>query len=447
MLLKNNNMHIKNIKLQNYRNYESLNGKAGLDFGKETTVLIGKNGMGKTNLITALKQSLSFIFTKSSRVSQHNFIANTIQRIKSFETTDAIRLFNADGTQAREGSYPIRIETTIDINEQEALNVVFHRDDLSSGMKELFTSEAVRFWYHYNTLEDLPVLAFYSDSFPHEKVSMGKKIQDLLNSEFGISKAAGYYNWDDPRDCGLVWQQYFAMQWKNEKYGHTRNNEGDYLASVGECMRKFSQPLPNSADNRDFELNEVTVVSRGKDDVVVLRFENGFESEFESLPAGYRRAFAVAFDLANRAFLLNMNCNPSGVCFIDEIDLHLHPSLAQEILDRLRLAFPRLQFIVSTHSPVVLSNFKQDENNIVYQLTRNKEKRAEYRRLPNSYGVDYNSLLEGQMESPIRNSMLAGLIQSYRYWKTAGDIERMEKIKALIVDQVGADSELVKDLN
>ena len=75
-------MYIKNIKLTNYRNYQSLNGKDGLDLGKQTTVLIGKNGMGKTNMLAALKQSLSFIFTKSSRVSQSNFVANTIQKIK-----------------------------------------------------------------------------------------------------------------------------------------------------------------------------------------------------------------------------------------------------------------------------------------------------------------------------------------------------------------------------
>ena len=48
-------MYIQNIKLKNYRNYEDFN----LDFGKKATVLIGKNGMGKTNMITALKQSLS----------------------------------------------------------------------------------------------------------------------------------------------------------------------------------------------------------------------------------------------------------------------------------------------------------------------------------------------------------------------------------------------------
>ena len=52
-------MHIKNIKLTNYRNYEMLNGVDGLDFGKNVTLLIGKNGSGKTNMIHALKQSLS----------------------------------------------------------------------------------------------------------------------------------------------------------------------------------------------------------------------------------------------------------------------------------------------------------------------------------------------------------------------------------------------------
>lgn len=435
-------MYIKNIKLQNYRNYEDL----FLDFGKQTTILIGKNGMGKTNLITALKQSLSFIFTKSSRVSQKNFIANTIQKVKSFETTDAIRKFNQDGTQAKEGTFPIEIRTTIDINEPELLDVVFLRENLSSGMKELFTPEAIRFWEHYNTLFDLPVLAFYSDSFPHEKVTIGKKIQDLLVSEFGISQAAGYYNWDDPRDCCLVWQMYFEMQWKNHKYGHSENNETNYLNAINECLKKFATILPDSVENKDFELKDITLMSRGKKDVVVLRFANGFELDFESLPAGYRRVFSIVFDLANRAFLLNKNCNPTGVCFIDEIDLHLHPSLAQEILDRLRNTFPNIQFIVSTHSPIILSNFMQDENNIVYQIGRADDKTIRYEKLSNSYGIDYNSILQTDLETPIRNSQLQELCETYRYWKRANNADRMEKVLKKIINRVGNDSAMVKKL-
>ncbi len=435
-------MYIKDIKLTNYRNYETLN----LDLGNQATLLIGKNGMGKTNIITALKQSLSFIFTKSSRVSQSNFIANTIQKIKSFETTDANRKYNPDGTQSREGAYPIQIETTIDIGEKEPLDVIFCRENLSSGMRELFTPEAIRFWNHYQDLDDLPVLAFYSDSFPHEKVTIGKKIQDLLNSEFGISQSAGYYNWDDPRDCGLVWQQYFAMQWKNDKYGHTSNNEADYIQAVGDSMKQFAASLPDAAKNEDFELREITVMSRGEKDVVVLRFANGMESDFETLPAGYRRAFSIAFDLANRAFLLNNNCNPNGVCFIDEIDLHLHPSLAQEILERLRKAFPRIQFIASTHSPVVLTNFKQDENNYVYRLNRDSNTTYSIQKIDYSYGIDYNSLLTDLMGTAVRNSVLRKYIDDYRYWTSSGEDELAQSTMEMIIRLVGPNSELVQTL-
>lgn len=435
-------MYIKDIKLTNYRNYESLN----LVLGKQATLLIGKNGMGKTNIITALKQSLSFIFTKSSRVSQSNFIANTIQKIKSFDTIDANRRYNPDGTQSREGTYPIQIETTIDIGEEEPLDVIFCRENLSSGMKELFTPEAIRFWNHYQDLDDLPVLAFYSDSFPHEKVTIGKKIQDLLNSEFGISQSAGYYNWDDPRDCGLVWQQYFAMQWKNDKYGHTSNNEADYIQAVGDSMKQFAASLPDAEKNEDFELREITVMSRGEKDVVILRFANGMESDFETLPAGYRRAFSIAFDLANRAFLLNNNCNPNGVCFIDEIDLHLHPSLAQEILERLRKAFPRIQFIASTHSPVVLTNFKQDENNYVYRLNRDSNSTYSIQKIDYSYGIDYNSLLTDLMGTKVRNSVLRKYIDDYRYWTSAEEDELANDAMDMIISLVGPDSELVQTL-
>ena len=437
-------MHIKNIKLTNYRNYESLN----LDLGKKTTVLIGKNGAGKTNLISALKQSLSFIFSKNSKISQYSFVAESGQKVQSFETTDSMRAMNPDGTQNQNGTWPIRIETTMDIGNDKPLHVVFERKNLSEGMKETYSTESIRFWERYKDLNNLPVLAFYSDAFPHEKVRIGKKIQDKLDSQFGISQSDAYYNWDDPRDCSNVWQQYFAMQWKNYKYGNVKNKEESYLSAVRDCLIKFAQPLECAEENKDFILNDITVTARGSKEIVVLRFKNGMEADFESLPAGYRRAFAMVFDLANRAFLLNGNCDPQGIAFIDEIDLHLHPSLAQEILERLQRTFVHLQLLASTHSPVVLSNYKQDEDNVLYQIsTSNGEGlKPVYKKLENSYGVDYNSLLENQMEVPVRNSLLQELINAYNYWKNAGEGARMDRAMTSIIELVGENSIVVKDL-
>lgn len=440
-------MYIQNIKLQNYRNFAQLNGEQGLRLGRKVTLLIGKNGAGKSNLISALKQSLSFIFSKNKNIVHRNFIADSIQSIRSFETTDATRQVDTDGRQMQTGQWPIRIEIQVDIDEETPLNVVFERESLSSGIKESYSAAAVRFWNRYERLENLPVMAFYSDSFPHEKVTVGKKIQDLLNSEFGISKPAGYYNWDDPRDCSNVWQQFFAMQWKNFKFGHDQNHEAEYLRCVTDCMKRFSQPLENAADNLDFQLTDLTVVARGKSEVVVLRFANGMESDFYSLPAGYRRAFSMAFDMANRAFLLNANCNPEGIAFVDEVDLHLHPSLAQEILERLQLTFPRMQFVVSTHSPLVLSNFRPNGTDcIIYRLSRTSDFSTVIDRADYSYGIDYGSLLTDLMDTKVRNTVLRKLIDSYLYWKSADEEKLAEKELLNIVDLVGEHSPLVEKL-
>lgn len=446
-------MYIKNIKLQNYRNYENLNGEDGLDFGKKTTLLIGKNGSGKTNMIHALKQSLSFIFSRNSRVPQRNFVANTIAGIKRFEPTDAMRMRDENGFQNMEGTWPVRIETSVGMDDQKSchgggcLKVVFEKESINSGMKESYSNSSVLFWEHYNDLKDLPVLAFYSDSFPHERQSAGKRIQSLLYSEFGISQSAGYYNWDDPRDCCSVWLQYFAQQWKNFKFGHSKNKEEEYLTSVCKCMSDFSKSLSDAETNPDFEISEITVIARGKKEVVVLRFNNGMESDFESLPAGYRRAFSMAFDLANRAFLLNNNCNPNGVAFIDEIDLHLHPSIAQEILERMQTTFPRMQFVVSTHSPLVLSNFKQDgKENIVYRLSREEDFTTTLQKIDYSYGVDYNSLLTDLMGTRVRNTVLRKYINDYIYWKGLEEEEFAKNVLDRIISIVGPESEIVGKL-
>ena len=53
---------------------------------------------------------------------------------------------------------------------------------------------------------------------------------------------------------------------------------------------------------------------------------------------------------------------------IDEIDLHLHPTLQRGLVPRLRKAFPKVQWIVTTHSPLVLANF---DNNEIIALDRN----------------------------------------------------------------------------
>ena len=75
---------IKSVHLTNFRNYKNIS----LDLGRMTTIIIGRNGSGKTNMITAIKQSLSFIFSKKKDAPQFDFVASSDQKVKSFISTD-----------------------------------------------------------------------------------------------------------------------------------------------------------------------------------------------------------------------------------------------------------------------------------------------------------------------------------------------------------------------
>lgn len=82
---------------------------------------------------------------------------------------------------------------------------------------------------------------------------------------------------------------------------------------------------------------------------------------FNVLAAGHASILAILGELILRidgsTFGLSRNSESlSGVVMIDEPELHLHPELQEKILPFLTAAFPRLQFIVTTHSPAVLSS-------------------------------------------------------------------------------------------
>jgi predicted ATP-binding protein involved in virulence len=81
--------------------------------------------------------------------------------------------------------------------------------------------------------------------------------------------------------------------------------------------------------------------------------------ELEQLSGGYRIVLAMAADLAIRMVLANPHLKDQlqseAIVLIDEIELHLHPEWQQRIIGDLRRTFPNAQFIVSTHSPQVLT--------------------------------------------------------------------------------------------
>lgn len=101
---------------------------------------------------------------------------------------------------------------------------------------------------------------------------------------------------------------------------------------------------------------------------VTQRHESvGQEPENISIPVsmlsdGVRAVFSMAADIAFRCTKLNPQLGETacretpGIILIDEVDQHLHPAWQQTVLDTLQAAFPMMQFVVTTHSPQVVSS-------------------------------------------------------------------------------------------
>ena len=92
-----------------------------------------------------------------------------------------------------------------------------------------------------------------------------------------------------------------------------------------------------------------------------------------------------------------MDCchETQGVVLIDEVDLHLHPELQLVVLQSLHRTFPKIQFIVSSHAPMVLSSVEtNDDNEVVHLQYQNGNYTAE----PIvTYGMDASTILETYM--------------------------------------------------
>ena len=100
--------------------------------------------------------------------------------------------------------------------------------------------------------------------------------------------------------------------------------------------------------------------SAARDDLVAQHPDHG-ELPVAMLSDGIRSMFALVADIAFRMVKLNPGLGQQaagatpGVVLIDEIDMHLHPAWQQQVVEMLQAAFPRVQFVVTTHSPQVLT--------------------------------------------------------------------------------------------
>jgi len=415
-------MILRTILLKNYRNFEEYS----LDFGKKITMLIGRNGMGKTNLISSMVQAMSFIFSKQRDMPQTEFIRSSDQGVRPFAVMDA--RFTEDN------QYPLYIRAKAEISDEIELKWGLEQDGRKSGLKDSKFREAyLQFWAYYNGRGEKPLLAFFSDGFPHKNTRISFSMKERLKSGVPLPANTGYYQWDQDQSCVEIWKRYFIQQWLNNRLNHDIKKAA-YVDAIVMALCGFSKPMNQNQENWEMEIENLFVEMRDGSGVLMVKFAGkDSPTPFDNLPQGYNRIFSMVLDLASRSYLLNGNCNPEGIVFIDEIELHLHPTVAISILQRLRRSFEKLQFIVSTHSPLVITNFNQqgDEDDFrLYQLTC-EDGKYDKKRIGDVFGLNYNEGLMSVMGAKDRDRSMKEMRDLYLFWR-----DRDERKASLIAERI-----------
>ena len=157
------------------------------------------------------------------------------------------------------------------------------------------------------------------------------------------------------------------------------------------------------------------------------------EMPISKLSAGYQSILWMIMDLAYRVCMLNPELDNrkqiTGIVLIDEIDLHLHPKWQWNVIEALRKTFENVQFIIATHSPIVISASK--EANLV--LLDNEQ---EVNYLPDCYGYEVEDVLRFRQESISRPKNVKSLVDQIENAIDDTDFEiafaLLEKLKAVL---------------
>ena len=460
-------MTIKEIEIRDFRCFSTYK----CFFEPGVNVLFGRNGAGKSTLIHALHKAMSFIFSNDRSLGKE-FLSkgNNTLNVRSFKESD----YRFD-TELREPVQTVSIKAKATYNGRELSWELFRRNQTNAALyqskyKKAFTA-FMQEWKSNGAA--LPLLAYYSDSYPHKYVKTVKYALNIVNNG-AMPRNFGYYQWDDEAACTSIWetrmsnclnkvQPYYTLMLrtlsaKMELEDNLKNeelvNNMDYqrlkaeeerinrivsepmaeMLFVEERLKAFAESLPGDSEHK-MEIDLLSPEQTPDGFQLSLHFKDGSSSLLQDLPAGYRRLYSIVFDMAYRSFILNGNSEPKGIVIIDEIDLHLHPELEKEVLNVFHRTFPDVQFIVSSHSPMVLTNLQPGDSKIMRMETG----KAQPVDIDDVYGLDYNTGVEDLMGVDARNVEIANLLDSLAFLEKNDREEQAQNIRALLLTKLKGD--------
>ena len=210
----------------------------------------------------------------------------------------------------------------------------------------------------------------------------------------------------------------FLANWEVKSALREKKKDYSVTEELTEWKTQFVKSLRVLLDDEstDIEFNDDTlnyeIIQKGKE-----RFS------FRDLSSGYSAILKVFVDLLMQTEVSEYSPHTiSGYVIIDEIDVHLHASLQRKVLPFLSSLFPKVQFIVSTHSPFVLMSV---DNAVIFDMETNAQMEEDL-----SF-YSYSAVLEGVLGIKPTSLIVENTILKLSEIINSQDIDR-QKLEQLI---------------
>lgn len=360
------------LHLSDWNQFEEVN----IKFHPRVTILTGTNGAGKSTILRLIAKQIGWDYEEVAKLAftknKSQFLAGlNLQRVLNFaESSIEIK------KKFWETENSLNWHDTIEID-----SIVMGTLETEKGIFKYYVPEEVHSAsYHVETrfkyFEDVPEVGYNEDIINGVNISSHRQPYSYVRVEEIPLRI------EDTKELYNEYLRSIQTRTLNKKYYSDSASPVHYMKKSLMSLAIFGEGNslvePNLEFKKKFEgfaevLSNILPKHIGFKKIkiesgeVVLKTDSG-DFLIDAVSGG----IGALIDLAWQVFAFNEDSSDFTVV-IDEIENHLHPSMQREILPNLINAFPKAQFIISTHSPFVVNSIK---DTYVYALKYNEQNRV-----------------------------------------------------------------------